>query len=288
MATSEVSSRSVQLHALVDDAGLFPPEKLPMAAALARHRRDSAADNPVLSHRFLCPVTSGQELIDQLVADDVLAVILLGALNDEATTVIGALQEHPQVTVEGFETTLPAAGHRDTFEQRLRSTSMPADLFIEVPLGEGLSEDLARLAAWGAGAKVRCGGVTAAAFPAPSALATFLHAVVDQGIAFKATAGLHHALAHHDPATGFDHFGFLNLLASTALARAGAPVSEIAALLTDPDASSVLGALAGADLHVRDSFRSFGSCSTAEPIEDLVGLGLIGSGPSSTTEGSPS
>ena len=43
------------LSALVDDAGLFPPESLPMAAALARHRADEEAGHPMLSHRFLCP-----------------------------------------------------------------------------------------------------------------------------------------------------------------------------------------------------------------------------------------
>ena len=40
--------------ALVDDAGLFPPEELDMASAIVRHRRDRAAGNPVLTHRFVC------------------------------------------------------------------------------------------------------------------------------------------------------------------------------------------------------------------------------------------
>src|SRR5439155_19860364 len=50
------------LAALVDDAGLFPPESLPMAEALARHRADEAAGYPMLSHRFLCPASRIGEL----------------------------------------------------------------------------------------------------------------------------------------------------------------------------------------------------------------------------------
>src|SRR5205085_6885486 len=54
------------LAALVDDAGLFPPEQLPMAAALARHRADEAAGHPMLSHRFLCPASRLAELRAEL------------------------------------------------------------------------------------------------------------------------------------------------------------------------------------------------------------------------------
>ena len=47
------------LAALVDDAGLFPPESLPMAEALTRHRADEAAGHLMLSGRFLCrPATT--------------------------------------------------------------------------------------------------------------------------------------------------------------------------------------------------------------------------------------
>ena len=54
------------LAGLVDDAGLFPPEQLPMAAALARHRADEAAGHPMLTHRFLCPASRLGELRAEL------------------------------------------------------------------------------------------------------------------------------------------------------------------------------------------------------------------------------
>lgn len=53
--TSRVSAVLKLLTALVDDAGLFPPERLPMPAAVARHRADAQTGHPVLTHRFLCP-----------------------------------------------------------------------------------------------------------------------------------------------------------------------------------------------------------------------------------------
>ncbi len=50
------------LEDLVDDAGLFPPEQLPMDAAVARHRADSAAGHLMLTDRFLCPASRIGEL----------------------------------------------------------------------------------------------------------------------------------------------------------------------------------------------------------------------------------
>lgn len=289
MATSEAGALTAHLHALVDDAGLFPPEELPMAAALARHRSDQAAASPVLSQRFICPVTSGQDLMDQVLPSDRLEVILVGALHDEARAVLGALGEREQFRVVGFETRMPAPADRDAFGEHLRSTRMPADVYVEVALGPSLGADLDQIVAWGVGAKVRCGGVTAAAFPSPAALAAFIRTAVERDVAFKATAGLHHALAHHDPVTGFDHFGFLNLLAATTVAGNGGDESAVAAMLVEREPAVVQRALGEAtDALPREAFRSFGSCSTSEPVEDLAALGLIPSTPTapSTIDGS--
>jgi hypothetical protein len=69
-AGSAVQAAPRLFAALVDDAGLFPPEKLPMDAAVARHRSDEAADHPVLTQRFLCPVSALDDFRGRLGPDE--------------------------------------------------------------------------------------------------------------------------------------------------------------------------------------------------------------------------
>ena len=95
---------------------------------------------------------------------------------------------------------------------------------------------------------------------------------------FKATAGLHHAVRNIDPGTGFEQHGFLNLLAATAAAREGAPVERLVAVLSERDGARVAGLVSEVDPSVRESFRSFGTCSIDEPVAELVELGLLEAG----------
>src|SRR5271165_1721935 len=128
-------------------------------------------------------------------------------------------------------------------------------------------------------AKVRTGGTTAGAFPDEPTLAACVAALAAERLPFKCTAGLHHAVRHTAPDTGFEHHGFLNVLLAVAAALATEPVEEITAQLADPAASRVAAKVSELDgdtvLAVRDLFTSFGTCSTDEPIQDLVTLGLI-------------
>jgi hypothetical protein len=134
----------------------------------------------------------------------------------------------------------------------------------------------------GLAAKVRCGGVEARAFPTPAQLAAFVRESVDAGLAFKATAGLHHAVRYRDPATGFDHHGFLNLLLATCRAAEGVGAPQIEAALLVDDASELAAQARaispGISRRARSSFLAYGSCSTSEPVEDLAQLGLLGNG----------
>ncbi|NIR39881.1 MAG: hypothetical protein GWN79_20480, partial [Actinobacteria bacterium] len=136
-------------------------------------------------------------------------------------------------------------------------------------------------------AKIRCGGLEPAAFPPPDAVARFIAAVRDRDLPFKATAGLHHPFRHTDSATGFVHHGFVNVLVASGLARTGADVDMLTAVLeeTDPAAfevdSSGLGWSGHRVDHVAaESMRSglflgYGSCSFTEPVEDLTRLGVL-------------
>ena len=72
-------------------------------------------------------------------------------------------------------------------------------------------------------AKFRTGGLAAELFPTPVELAAVICACRDRELPFKLTAGLHHAMRHTDPETGFTHHGFLNVLAATCAGRPTAP-----------------------------------------------------------------
>ena len=94
--------------------------------------------------------------------------------------------------------------------------------------------------------------------------------------------GLHHALRYRDPATGFDHHGFLNLLLATSRAVDGADEAEVQTALLIADgprlAAEVHAVSEETEESTRAYFRAYGSCSTSEPIEDLAALGLLNNG----------
>ena len=135
--------------------------------------------------------------------------------------------------------------------------------------------------------KIRTGGTTPELCPAAEELVAFLGAVVEHGVPFKATAGLHHPfhgtypLTYDDDALPWPMFGFGNLLVAVAeLTRTGSTDTALAiladddrtAFVRDPDAITCRGVrydsalLAG----VRERcFRSFGSCSFREPVDEL-------------------
>ena len=143
------------------------------------------------------------------------------------------------------------------------------------------------IARHGLRAKIRTGGITADAFPAIGDLAGFLRACRDKGVAFKATAGLHHPLRCVKPLTyepgaptGTMH-GFLNVfLAAALLEHAEAILGETdpGAFAFDDEGASWRGhrVTTGALRTMRRDFAtSFGSCSFEEPIGDLRALGWL-------------
>ena len=141
--------------------------------------------------------------------------------------------------------------------------------------------------AHGQRAKIRTGGITPDAFPAIGNVGDFLRACKTKGIAFKATAGLHHPLRCVKPLTyepnaptGTMH-GFLNVfLAAAMIDDADAILAE-----TDPSAFAFFDdhaswrghRVAREELRAmrRDFATSFGSCSFEEPISDLRALGWL-------------
>lgn len=138
------------------------------------------------------------------------------------------------------------------------------------------------------GFKLRCGGLEAAAFPAPAQVALCLVECRRQQVPFKATAGLHHPLRRYDQGVQAHMHGFINVFAGAALAAAnglGPLVTE--EILADEDAGHFCWSDEGlqwrtlkvstADIiTLRESLlTSFGSCSFDEPRDDLRALGWL-------------
>ncbi|HYK04396.1 MAG TPA: hypothetical protein VE974_21780 [Thermoanaerobaculia bacterium] len=143
------------------------------------------------------------------------------------------------------------------------------------------------IAEHGLRAKIRTGGITADAFPAIGSIAEFLRACKAKGVAFKATAGLHHPLRCVKPltyepnaATGTMH-GFLNVFLAAAL------LDDAEQVLAETDAKAFAFDDEGVTwrdrrvtteelAEMRRTFAtSFGSCSFEEPINDLRELNLL-------------
>lgn len=178
---------------------------------------------------------------------------------------------------------MPAPSDVDTVWLERVNEFVPEDAIRVVeprrpePSGRGeWLEGIARVAQHGCWPKLRCGGVTAEAFPSVDEVADFLSVASRQSVPFKATAGLHNAVRHTDETTGFTHHGFLNLLVATARCLSGGDVREA---LTSTDGSALAAEAEGlsgdAARAVRGVFASYGSCSLADPVADLEGLGLL-------------
>lgn len=171
---------------------------------------------------------------------------------------------------------------------------MPPDVecYFEIPVTQGCTSALDAIAAVGMRVKLRMGGVVPEAFPEARPVADRLHLLADRGVAFKATAGLHHPVrSRHrltyaaDSPCGLMH-GFMNVLCAAAAIRHGAAIDDAVRVLEEEDASAFQVSDEAIGVHefqwtademreVRQFFTGFGSCSFTEPIQDLEALGWL-------------
>jgi hypothetical protein len=162
--------------------------------------------------------------------------------------------------------------------------------YVEFPVDRA-REVLPVLADHGARAKIRLGGVTPESVPSVEVVAAFLSACMRERVAWKATAGLHHAVRGvHELAPGGARatmHGFVNVFLAGALAYFGADEKAIIKTLSEEDPGAFKAdddvlrwhdstMIADQLERVRSEFAiSFGSCSFDEPVEDLKGMGWI-------------
>ncbi|MEX5637970.1 hypothetical protein AB1460_36825, partial [Parafrankia sp. FMc2] len=162
----------------------------------------------------------------------------------------------------------------------LLAAGLPAGVTasIEVRCDAAQGRPLDELAAAGHRLKLRTGGPRADLFPGGGELARAVVECAARNLPFRCTAGLHHAVRHTDATTGFEHHGFLNVLIAARAAATGAGSVAVADILGCRDGAALageIGAWSAADAQrARALFTSFGTCSVAEPVGDLVALGL--------------
>jgi hypothetical protein len=283
---------------LIDYAGLFPPAELDMRAAAEEYARARRSPEAWMLGRFVVPAARLDELA--AAAAGVVAVgdhpwrlaVLVGPDPRSEGAAIRAMSERGGARMVAETVELRASKPREV-EQALASVPEELTAYVELPASAELAPLLKTLSDRGARAKVRTGGVTAQAIPAPDVVARFLVACAEAGVAFKATAGLHHPVRSLRPLTYTANgpravmHGFLNVFAAGALAREGGSPSDVEALLREEDSDAfafhddglTVGTrrfTAASLVAARSGFAlGFGSCSFAEPVAALEGLGVL-------------
>ncbi len=272
------------LAALVDDAAIFPPGNAPMTEALSAHLAFGQAAHSWLVGRFLCTASRLGELAAALAdaeTPDHREPIRLSVVADTGVDAIPEIRQtvadDDRFALAGIEVALPRDGREPVRD--VTPVLPDVTVYVEIPRVPAWREALHAVADSPYAAKLRTGGLDASAFPTERELAAFIVECVRMSTAFKLTAGLHNAIRHRDPATGFEHHGFLNAILATDAAVRGADVDDVERLLATTEASVLVALLSelGPDRAAcaRSFFVSFGSCSTQEPVDDLVALGLM-------------
>ncbi|HKO54691.1 MAG TPA: hypothetical protein VJ276_02365 [Thermoanaerobaculia bacterium] len=267
---------------LIDYAGLFPPAALSMEQALRNYDAYRQGEHAWMLGRFVVTAQRLEEVLPlirpsgtfspprgekDLGADDrvrgVEFLSVLGIHADADTIEVKAM------SADEVEAIASRTGGKTVYIET-------ADLSL-----------LDIIAQHGLRAKIRTGGVTADAFPAAEAIAHFIRACAERGVAFKATAGLHHPIRCVRPLTyeadaprGTMH-GFVNVFMAAALPVRAEEIlmeDDPRAFAFDDDAASWRGNRVATETlrDVRQRFAiSFGSCSFEEPVADLKELGWL-------------
>jgi hypothetical protein len=311
-----IDARRTLLGSLIDYAGLFPPASLDLERAVAEYRTSRQSSHGWMLGRFLCPTSRIEELA---------GVLTMTMTTGEAPWAVGAIFDEPvanaalhaavfdrhmdpaaRVTAVEVKTPVEAADGRSSDEAAAvmrpaataaGSVAPEVQVFLEVartPRWEtGIRNAVAAVAFLrremliSLGAKLRTGGLERSAFPTSAEVACFLTACHEAGVPFKATAGLHHPVRHHDPALDVMRHGFLNIIVAAGLVAEGAGEADVIAALDDDDATAFAAGPAGLRWRERrigaatlrtvrhDMFPGYGSCSFAEPVADLLAMGIV-------------
>lgn len=281
---------------VVDYAGLFPPAALSMAEAVARFAMYLESVDAWLLGRFVVPASRLDELAEAAahVNTDThpwrLSVLIDDATTDAARLRTFSAAHGSRFVVEAVE---GRAARADDIERMVGAFDHALERYVELPHDVDPRALLESVRRAGGRAKIRTGGVTSGAFPSAPDIARFIARCAESGVAFKATAGLHHAvrgdyrLTYAPDAARAPMFGFLNLFGAGALAASGLTESALVPLLEERGGAAFAFDEDGLRWreHVVPLDRivsarhtlvvAFGSCSFEEPRDDLRELALL-------------
>jgi hypothetical protein len=285
------------LSGIVDYAGLFPPASLDMKAAVSAYAGYRAGGDRDLLGRFVLPwkrlsefATAAQPVLTtnrdawrlSVIATDDYADVrrAIDRFNDSTRGAVCDSVETPVATRD--DVTMAAAAFPEPFE-----------LYLEIPSAIDPHELIAEISETPASAKIRTGGVVDTAIPTPEQVFRFISECVNEGVSFKATAGLHHLIRGPYPLTYEPHsptammYGFLNVFLAAAFCASGCSESAVLSVLEETNPAAFRFDATGVWWRdhivlyeqlavVRQTVAtSFGSCSFTEPVTEARNFHII-------------
>lgn len=257
-APSVAPALAALLESFIDYAGLFPPAAVSLDEAVKNYEQYKESAHSFMLRWLVVPQASAAQVPPSL-ADE------LSVLSDG------------DCAAAAIESKIPFV-----------SGVSARPVYCEIAPGDTAGLDKA--VTTGCFAKIRTGGVVAEAFPTPAQVAAFINDCSTRGLAFKATAGLHHPvrslrpLTYEKDAPRAVMHGFVNLLMAAAFSYNGD--RDIEAILAEEDPGAFKFDDCARWRHksltiaqIKEARRHFvhavGSCSFVEPVADLQELGWL-------------
>ncbi|WP_088893016.1 hypothetical protein [Leptolyngbya ohadii] len=289
------------LDSIVDYAGLYPPAQLDLRSAMQNYAQYAATPHAWMLSRFVLPAARLEEFT-AIAADLPLSQWSLSVVVKDPTELEQAFAlQTKSIKIAALEFTPQSSEAIQTLISQIPSG---VEAFFEIPLNPTFPDTIALLkgtpaAATPPAAKLRTGGITESAFPNRRSLADWICTCAQANVPFKATAGLHHPfpgnyrLTYELDSPIAPMQGFLNVAIASAFAYSQSltpteiiPLLEIdsfADLLELREETLIWHSPQGKcqidrreiQIARQQFFRSFGSCSFEEPIEDLIALDLV-------------
>lgn len=257
------------LDRLIDYAGLFPPAMLPMDRALAEYQQAQEGATSWMLSRFIVKAEALEALRACLTGRRRIELSVIAA--PAMFEAVARARHNDWAAIASIEVPLGDTAIDACAQQLCASELDDVPVYVELVRGRLAMDELAR---HGLGAKLRCGGVEASAYPPVQDVATFIEGAIAAGVPFKATAGLHHPIRHFNEEAGVMMHGFLNVLLAAAYAG-DVSRTRLVAILDEQDPAKLRLDDEALMQRARQRFVAYGSCSFDEPVVDLRALGVL-------------